>query len=75
MFYFLKLIIFTACPLKDSQNFFMQFLLLYPSCLLSMLLNDNVVDIEKPDGICSLTSVIDGFSEFSTFSIKHARSA
>ena len=27
-----------------------------------MLLNDDIVDIEKPHGICSLTFVIDQFS-------------
>ena len=28
-----------------------------------MLLNDDFVDIEKPDGICSLTFIVDKFSE------------
>ena len=40
-----------ACSLKDSQNFFIQSLSLYTSCLFSMLLNDDIVDIEKSDGI------------------------
>ena len=61
-FFFLKLIIFIACSLKNSQNFFIQSLPLYTSCLFSMLLNDNIVDIEKLDGICSLTFVVDEFS-------------
>ena len=47
-----------------------------------MLLNDDIVDIEKPDGICSFTFVVNEFSillfsvfvvneSSSTFSIKH----
>ena len=78
-FLFLKLIIFIVCSLKKLQNFFMQSLLLYTSCLFSMLLNDDIVDIEKPDGICSLTFVVDEFSALflhpSIFFIKHSRSA
>ena len=62
VFLLLKLIIFIACSLKDSQNFFMQSSSLYTSCLFSMLLNKDIVDIEKPDGICSLTFVVDEFS-------------
>ena len=46
-FFFLKLIISVACFLKDSQNFFMQSLPLYTSCLFSMLLNDNMVEMKK----------------------------
>ena len=44
-----------------------------------MLLNDDIVDFEKPDGICSLTLVVDEFSGLflhpSVFSIIHSRSA
>ena len=44
-----------------------------------MSLNDNIVDIEKPDGICSPTFVVDNFSGSflhpSMFSIKYSRSA
>ena len=44
-----------------------------------MLLNDNIVDIAKPDGIFSLSFVVDEFSglflHLSVFSIKHSRSA
>ena len=44
-----------------------------------MLLNKDIVDIEKPDGICSLTFVVDQFSGLflhpSIFSIKHSKSA
>ena len=52
IFFILKLIIFIACFLKDLQSF------LYTSFLFSMLLNDNIVDLEKSDGVCSLTSAI-----------------
>ena len=44
-----------------------------------MLLNDDFVETEKPDGICSPTFLVDEFSVLflhpSIFSIKHARSA
>ena len=44
-----------------------------------MLLNDDVVHIEKPDGICSPTFVTNEFSGLflhaSISSIKHSRSA
>ena len=60
-FFFLKLIIFIACSFKDSQNFFIQSWPLY-TYLFSMFLNDDIVDIEKPDGIYSLTSGVDEFS-------------
>ena len=74
-FFFLKLIIFFACSIKNSQQFFIQSLPLYTSCLFSMLLNEDVVQIEKPDEICSLTFVADEFSGLflhpSFFSIIH----
>ena len=35
----------------DSQNLFIQYLPGYKSCLFSILLNENIVDIEKPDGM------------------------
>ena len=38
------------CSLNDSQNLFKQYLPLYTSCF-SVLLNEDIVDIEKPDGI------------------------
>ena len=59
--FFLRLIILTACFFKDSQNFFMQFLPLHTSCLFSMSLNDNIADIEKPDGIYLPTFIVDDF--------------
>ena len=44
-----------------------------------MLLNEDIVDIEKPDRICSLTFVIEEFSGLflhqSIFSNIHTRSA
>ena len=44
-----------------------------------MFLNDDIVDIEKPDGICSINFDVDEFSGLflypSAFSIKHSRSA
>ena len=73
-FFFLIIIIFNACSLKNSQKFFMQCLPLYTLTLLSMPLNDDIVDMEKLDGICSLTFVVDDFSGFywhsSSFSSK-----
>ena len=68
-----------ACSLKYSQNFFIQTLHLYTLCLFSMLLNDDVVEIEKPDEISFLTFVVNEFSRLflhqSIFSIKNSRSA
>ena len=44
-----------------------------------MLLNDDIVEIGKPDGICWPTFDVDEFSGLflhpSIFSIKHSRSA
>ena len=46
---------------------------------LCFFLNENIVDIEKPDGICLLTFVVDEFSglslHLSVFFIKHSRPA
>ena len=58
-FLFLKLIVFIERSLENLQNVFMQSLPLYASCLLSMLLNEDILEIEKPDGIFSLTFVGD----------------
>ena len=56
----------------------MKSLPLYTSCLFSMSLNDNMVDIEKPDRICLPTFIVNDFSELflhqSIFSIKDSRS-
>ena len=77
-FSFLKLVIFIVHPLKNSQNLFVQSLPIYTSCFFSMLLNDNTVEIEKSDGICSPTFVVSEFWGLflhpSIFSIKHSRS-
>ena len=62
LFFLFKSNYFIACSLKNSQNFFRQSLPLYTSSLFFMLLNEGIVDIEKPDGICSLTFVVDEFS-------------
>ena len=78
-FFFLKLIIFIVCSLKNTQNFFIQSLLLYTSCLFAMVLNEDIVDTEKPDVTCLLTFVVDEISGLflhpSIFFIIHSRSA
>ena len=77
-FFLFKTNYFIVCSLKNSQNFFRQSLSLYTSCLFSMLLNQDIADIEKSDGICSINSVVDEFSGFllhpSIFFITHSRS-
>ena len=79
IFFYLKLITFIACSLKDSQNFYIQYFPLYRSCAFSMLLNDDIINIEKPDGIYGLTFVVYEFSglflHLSIFSIIHSKSA
>ena len=62
IFFFSKLIFFIAFSLKNSLNLFMQSLSLYTSCLFSVLLNKGFIDIEKSDGIWSLTFAVDKFS-------------
>ena len=57
-FFALKLIIFIMCSFKNSQNFLMQYLPLYTSCLF-MLLNKYIVNIEKSDGMRSPTLIVD----------------
>ena len=57
----------------------MQSLPLYILCLFAMFLNDDIVDIEKLDGICSLTFAVDKFSGLflhpSIFYVIYLRSA
>ena len=57
----------------------MQYFPLYTSCLFSMLLDDDIVDIEKLDGICSPAFVMDELSGLflpqSISTITHSRSA
>ena len=62
IFSFSKLIIFIAYFLKNSRNFFKHSLPLHISCLSFILLYEDIVDIEKLDGICSLTFAVDEFS-------------
>ena len=56
----LFLIIFIACFFKHLKN--LQSLPLHTSWLFSLPLNDNIVDIEKPDETCLPTFVADLFS-------------
>ena len=72
-------VIFCAYSLTYSQNFFIQYLPVYTLCLFSMLLNEDIVDIEKLDGICSFIFVGNKFSGLflhpSVFFITHSRFA
>ena len=65
--------------MKIHKKIFVQSLPLYTSCLFSISLNDNIVDIEKPYGICSFSSAEDDFSGLflhpPLFTIKDPRSA
>ena len=75
----LELNIFIHALMKIHKKNFVQSLPLYTSCLFSMSLNDNIVDIEKSYGICSLSSAEDDFSGLflhpPLFTIKDPRSA
>ena len=66
-----------VCSLKDSQNLFMQSLPLHTSCLFFMLLKDDIVHTEKPEGTCSPSFVMDEFLGLflhsSIFSVKYSR--
>ena len=57
----------------------MQFLPLCTSCLFSWPVNDDIVGIEKPYEICSLTFFVDDFSglylHVSVFTIQDSKSA
>ena len=79
LFFFLILTIFIVCSFNNSQNLFVQSLPVFTLHLFSMLLNEDLVGIEKPEKISSLTFVIDELSELflhlSIFSIIHSRSA
>ena len=61
IFFFSKLIIFTACCLKDSQNFSLQSSPLYTSYLLSSPPNFHIVDIEYQQNMFSDTLVAGNF--------------
>ena len=60
-FRLIKLIIFIACSLKDSQNLFIKSLPLNTLSFFYMLLNDDIVETQEPDGICSPTFVVNEF--------------
>ena len=76
--FFLRLIIFIACSLKDSQNFLKQFSALQ-TFIFFIFLNEDIVDIEKPDGIYLFSFVVEEYSVLffraSIFCIIHSRSA
>ena len=65
-----------SCPLASANCLSLR--KGYTSCLFSMLLKEEIVDIEKSYGICSLTFVVDEFSGLSfhpsIFSAIHSRS-
>ena len=71
-FFFLKIIIPIEYSHKDSMQS-------YKSFYFSMLLIDDITDLEKPDRIYSPTIVVDEFSELflnpSVLSSKYSRSA
>ena len=82
LFFILKLIIFFACSLKDSQNFFMQFPPLYTSCLFSMSLNDDIQYLKNLKNLKECVHLLllqmtfqDYFCIHSFFIIKGSRSA
>ena len=56
------LLIISFFFLLELIVFIVSSLLLYTSCLFSMLPNKDTVDNEIPDGICSLDFVVDEFS-------------
>ena len=79
IYFFLRLIIFTACSYKFTKLFQTFSLPLNTSYLFSILLNQEIVDIEKPDGIFSLTFVVDEFLDYcyihQSIHSRHSRSA
>ena len=66
-------------PIAYSHKDSMQSLRLYTLFYFSMLLNEDIIDLEKPGRICSPTIVVDELSELllhpSVFSNKYSRSA
>ena len=79
IFFLLKLIIFIVCSLKNSQNFFMQSLPLYTSCLFSYASKEKYCRHWKVWWNMFAYFVVDKFSglflNISIFSILHSRSA
>ena len=61
-FFLFKINYFLYVRSYEFTKHLIQYLPLYISCLLFKLLNEGIVDIEKPDRICSLTFVVDEFS-------------
>ena len=55
--------IFIACSLEDSQKLSCNLYLCIRHAFYSMFINDNIIYIEKPDGICSPNFVVNDFSE------------
>ena len=45
--------------LKNPENVLIQSLPLYTSCSFSILLSEDIVDIQKPDGTCLHTFAAD----------------
>ena len=79
-FFFLKLIIFIACSLKNSQTFYAIFTSVHIMIVFHASKWGVTVDIEKSDGISLLTFVVNDevlglFLHSSIFSIIHSRSA
>ena len=72
--FFKVLIVSIVWSFNGLQNVFIQSSSLYTSWVFFMLLNDNIVEIEKRDEISSVTFVVDDFSELflhsSTFNWK-----
>ena len=64
------------CSLKDLKFFFMQALPIYTLSLFSILLNDDTVDMKKPDQTCSPTFAVHELSGLflypPNFYIKHS---
>ena len=67
------------CSLKDSQNCSYNLCFCIHHACFSMILNDDIEDIEKPDGISLPTFVVNEVLGLilhpSAFSIKHSGSA
>ena len=53
--------------LSIQKTFSYNFHLCIHHALFYMSLNDEIVDIQKPDGICSPAFVLDGFSGLSSW--------
>ena len=78
-FFFSKLVIFIACSLKNSKKKSYNLYLCIQHAYFQCFLKNDIVGIEKPDGICSLTFVVNQFSglflHLQIFFNMHSRSA